>query len=55
MEDDEPTRVLAYLATNAGRAIKSGWIEKQPVDNRRFNWRWRRKWFELHPQKRRSG
>lgn len=45
----EADQVLAYLATNAGRAIKAGWIEKQPVDNRHLFWRWNKKWFELYP------
>ena len=45
----ETEEVLLYLQSNAGRAVKAGWIEKQPVDHRYFYSRWRRKWMELHP------
>ena len=42
--------LLEYLRKHGRQQqLKSGWVEKQPIDHRTFNRRWRPKWLELHP------
>ena len=44
---EELTSALAYIHQN--RPLVATWVEKQPIDHRRFNWRFNRKWMELYP------
>ena len=47
---DEVGELLEYLRKQGPHLlVKSGWVEKQPIDHRTFNKRWRPKWMELHP------
>ena len=47
---DEVQSLLEYLRNDGmEKLIKSGWVDKQPIDHRTFNKRWRPKWLELHP------
>jgi hypothetical protein len=42
---EEVGAALAYIAMS--RPLAASWCEKQPIDHRRFNWRWNKKYMVL--------
>ena len=45
---EEAAEILDYLK-QGGRVLKSGYVDKQAVDSRKWDWRWKKRWLELHP------
>ena len=45
---DEAAEILDYLK-QGGKVLKSGYVDKQAVDSRKWDWRWKKRWLELHP------
>ena len=49
LRQDEVVALLDYLRKGGSQlALKSGYVEKQAVDSRKVDRRWKKRWFELH-------